>query len=1022
MGKYQNTRKFVRKLQENKYLYISRALLCSALLAVIAPLTAHSTPNFDMHTPATPQIPAGINRASSFDNRQRMLSNMFRDTIAHCLGQTRALSGGWVTGNWTPGGYNFEHVRGENIRNGWFADPGNTLNRLYILNTRVSNAYLRTALGRERDGFLGVGGVYYDQTFCGENENAILRAALTGQGLGNEWPGWNINVRDLICDGGNFRVFQPVDGEGEGYDCRSNFDRFNRWERTPNSAQEFRNRINHFVGSNPDTNATRYWYYYSNFISVCTQNATSYVAPFFQQNMRASWAELYPSTPFVSVRGFSAGGIQAGQIQQREYWVYVTGVDGAAGAANLDRANNHSWRLGSPFRSNATCMQMLNRIRQHANAATFNVEEDGEMDFNDGEITHGDGGEDVTTCDAGAMGWLLCPFTNTLAAAMDFFYNRVEDALTIRASLFNTNSAGNEVPITQSTAHGAWAMFRNMANVIFIIFFLVIIFSQLTGIGISNYGIKRALPKLVMTALLINLSFIVTVILVDISNIVGSQLNAFLSNLAGSPSRSGFSSWIAEILAGGALGTTLAVGGATVIGSTIASGGLAGMGVAGIIIAVLILLLVGLFAVLMFFAILLIREIAVLILVIVSPIAFACLLLPNTEGIFKKWWKIFSTLLILFPIVGLVFGGATLAQVIVTSAASGGDWFILFLALFIPLMPVFIVPSLVKGTLRLFGDIGAKAAGFSARGALVKGAKEMSGTAYGDAMRDREQKAKINRLRGLDSKGQKSKLWTGVASRRQGALNRISTGYGDKFEDGVVSAATKVRLDELGGDGSEEALQKAMDSGDIVEIQAQASSLAKSKAGIDSIAKVADGHKNAEMLTKHLKKNHMGDIGSVSPTLTEYVLNNGKGNIADHTSGITVNAADASKFKHNEMLRLGDKMTPELANTILSDSRFSGNVKDGSKEEAHLQKLQQVYHQMQEHGLPSQDQSPDTGGSGRLTSGDTGRLHNSTPPASASPASVPPVSSVPGGTAPPPSAGTVRGVHIPPGSSFDKLP
>ena len=987
MGKHQNTRKFVRKLQENKYLYISRALLCSALLSVIVPLAAYSAP----HGPNLPPV-------QRFDNRQRMISNMLRDTIAHCLGQTRAFSGDWLT--IVPPRFSFGYVSSDNINNGWFADPGNQAAQLYILDTRISNAYLRTALGRER------ALTDDDQMFCGENRNAILRAALTGQGFGNEWPGWGLTARDIICDGGNFRVFEP-EGGVQGRDCRSEFDSINRFRPTANSAQEFTNRINQLVGSNPNTSAMRYWYYYSGFISVCTTNANSFIAPGVREQFRSTWT-TYNQTPFVSIAG--GHNVRPGGIQQREYRVNVTGVDGYNPSENLDAANNTAWRLGSPHNSRVTCMQMLDRIRQSANAATFNVEEDGEMDFNDGEMQDGDGGEDVTTCDAGAMGWLLCPFTNTLASAMDFFYDRVEGALTIRASLFEAEGTQN-----------AWGMFRNMANVIFIIFFLVIIFSQLTGIGISNYGIKRALPKLVMTALLINLSFIVTVVLVDISNIVGSQLNAFLSGLAGSPTSSGFGEWIAQILAGGAL-TGLMVGGAAVaVGSVMASGGLAGMGVAGLVIAILLLLLVGLFAVLMFFAILLIREIAVLILVIISPIAFACLLLPNTEGVFKRWWKIFSTMLILFPIVGLVFGAATLAQVIISQAVSDGDWFIMFLALFIPLMPVFIVPSLVKGTLRLFGDVGAKVAGFSARGALVKGAKDMSGTAYGDAMRDREQKAKINRLRGLDSKGQKSKLWTGVAGRRQGALNRISTGYGDKFEDGVVSAATKVRLDELGGDGSEEALQKAMDNGDIVEIQAQASSLAKSKAGVDSIAKVADGHKNAEMLTKHLKKNHMGDIGSVSPTLTEYVLNNGQGRIADHTSDITVNAADASKFKYNEMMRLGDKITPELANTILSDSRFSGNVKAGSKEEGHLKELQKSYLDVLTASggtpagvAPGVAAAPiaDTGGSGRLAEGSTGRIHHNPSP----PTSTPPSA---GGAPPVAYGGTSAGGIDLPSSAID---
>ena len=72
---------------------------------------------------------------------------------------------------------------------------------------------------------------------------------------------------------------------------------------------------------------------------------------------------------------------------------------------------------------------------------------------------------------------------------------------------------------------------RNIANIIFIIAFIFVIYSQLTSMGISNYGIKRMLPKIIVAAILINLSYYICAVLVDTSNIIGAQLQNLLVNI-----------------------------------------------------------------------------------------------------------------------------------------------------------------------------------------------------------------------------------------------------------------------------------------------------------------------------------------------------------------------------------------------------------------------------------------------------------------------------------------------------------
>ena len=112
------------------------------------------------------------------------------------------------------------------------------------------------------------------------------------------------------------------------------------------------------------------------------------------------------------------------------------------------------------------------------------------------------------------MSWLLCPVLSGLSNTLNWTYhNIVEDYLVIEPGLTSDNKIYN-----------AWTTFQTIANIIIVIFLLVVIFSQLTGFGIDNYGIKKILPRLIICAILINLSYFIVQALVDLSNIIGSGI------------------------------------------------------------------------------------------------------------------------------------------------------------------------------------------------------------------------------------------------------------------------------------------------------------------------------------------------------------------------------------------------------------------------------------------------------------------------------------------------------------------
>ncbi len=170
----------------------------------------------------------------------------------------------------------------------------------------------------------------------------------------------------------------------------------------------------------------------------------------------------------------------------------------------------------------------------------------------------------------------------------------------------------------------AWVIMRNISNVAFIVAFLVIIYSQLTSVGISNYGVKKMIPRLVIAAVLVNLSFTICAILLDLSNIAGYAFQDAFMGIKNTISTVGenTSTWTwSEVI------STALSNGALAIGAITFTTELLPMLVPAATLAGLTLLLILL--------IMAARQALIIILIIISPLAFVCYLLPGTE----KWFK-----------------------------------------------------------------------------------------------------------------------------------------------------------------------------------------------------------------------------------------------------------------------------------------------------------------------------------------------------------------------------------------------
>lgn len=300
----------------------------------------------------------------------------------------------------------------------------------------------------------------------------------------------------------------------------------------------------------------------------------------------------------------------------------------------------------------------------------------------------------VSSCDSsatGGVGWIICPATGFLANAMDWLFNILTGFLTVRPAQTNADNA----------LYRAWSVMRNFANIAFVIGFLIIIYSQLTSFGISNYGIKKVLPRLIIAAILVNVSYWVCAIAIDVSNILGYSLQNIFIGMRNTIVGGTGNTW--DIVSWQSIGGFILSGGTAAVAAGVGVHALAAGTVGGALYLLLPLLVGVLMAVLVALLIMAARQAIITVLVILAPLAFVAYLLPNTEKYFEKWRGLFTTMLVLFPVFSVLFGGAQLAGIAIIQNANSINLVLLGMA--VQVAPVVVTPFLIKFSGSLLGRI-----------------------------------------------------------------------------------------------------------------------------------------------------------------------------------------------------------------------------------------------------------------------------------------------------------------------------
>lgn len=371
----------------------------------------------------------------------------------------------------------------------------------------------------------------------------------------------------------------------------------------------------------------------------------------------------------------------------------------------------------------------------------------------------------TTSCTIDAIGWMVCPILNALSGLNDLLYGWIESVLVLNPlQMFNDDG-------TPTAQYQNWQTIRNIANVLLVIAFLFVIFSQLTSFGISNYGVKKMLPRIIMIAIAINVSYLIMTIMVDAVNIIGVGLHDILDNLAISATMDSLNA--TNVIGSFVTGTTLTIAGVA-IGGSVAVLGSFGLGALALLaLPFIVVAVLSLFAAV---ATLFIRNALVIVLVIISPIAIAAYVLPNTEEWFTKWRKLFISMLMLFPMAAILFAGAKFASyVILTSGQPLGA----LIALFIMAAPLGALPFLIKSSNSVLAGIGNRLQGMakSVKNPMQKGLKP-----YVDRSKERYRSGTTNFMGNRRNPNGKTNLAQRADSRRRTVLGETE-GHAKQAED-----------------------------------------------------------------------------------------------------------------------------------------------------------------------------------------------------------------------------------------------
>ena len=309
----------------------------------------------------------------------------------------------------------------------------------------------------------------------------------------------------------------------------------------------------------------------------------------------------------------------------------------------------------------------------------------------------------------GFLSWMLCPAIADGASTTSGLLGYITKLTTVHTSIIEQFSNQD------SSIYKAWSAFRNIANIGFVIMLLVVVFSQVTNIGISNYNIKKILPKLIITAILVNFSYLIMGVLIDLSQIAGNGIGSLIRSVAAG-SMNADASTMASATISAIASMVISAAGVVGTGAVLVSG-------PALILPVVMFIATALISVFFGFIMLTIRQAAIIMVVVLAPLMMVLYALPNTSAITKKYISTVKALLMLYPMFIFATSAGALASSIIIGTST--DLLMMIVGGLLNVLPYFAIPSMTSKSL---AGLGAITGAFDKmRGGALKGASMAGG-------------------------------------------------------------------------------------------------------------------------------------------------------------------------------------------------------------------------------------------------------------------------------------------------------
>ncbi len=362
----------------------------------------------------------------------------------------------------------------------------------------------------------------------------------------------------------------------------------------------------------------------------------------------------------------------------------------------------------------------------------------------------------------GVMGWLLCPVILITDSALNWVDTQIQALLEVDKTMYDNDGLKS-----------AWVSIRNIAYIILVPIMLVMVVGTALGFDfVSAYTVKRVLPRLVAAVIFITLSFVVCTFLIELFNAIGQGTLGLLTSPFRFKNASGVDITVSSLsladLFGGSIFTSMIALPVVTI---------------GVILAIWLFGTTLLLFAAIAFLVLLLRQIFIIALIMLAPLAILVWIFPGNDTLWKSWRSLFTKLLIMFPLIMAIIAVGRIFAVIIAQGGGGG----LQGSILNPLMKLaaYMLPyALIPFTFKFAGGVFATVAGLAndrskglfdrqkqarankvermARGNIFRGAREGS---FGDKINQASKYGMNVRNAGLRPSLMRSNMATAVGAQ-----------------------------------------------------------------------------------------------------------------------------------------------------------------------------------------------------------------------------------------------------------------